>query len=157
MHTKYLVTAALLALAANAAADLTQLVPEDVLRQIAEETSGEAAKRNLDTITLQHRMRAGSQFDAATQHVVRMLEAYGLDEVEVLEYPADGRTMYGTQKSRPEWNVRSAELWEIAIVDGQPVRRRRLGDWSSVPLSLAQDSLSGEATAALVDIGAGRS
>ncbi|MDH5310874.1 MAG: DUF4910 domain-containing protein [Gammaproteobacteria bacterium] len=157
MHTKYLVTAALLALAANAAADLTQLVPEDVLRQIAEETSGEAAKRNLDTITLQHRMRAGSQFDAATQHVVRMLEAYGLDEVEVLEYPADGRTMFGTQKSRPEWNVRSAELWEIDLVDGQPVRRQRLGDWSSVPLSLAQDSLSGEATAALVDIGAGRS
>ena len=148
-------TAALLT--SNVNADLTDLVPADVLKQIAEETSGEAAKRNLDTITLQHRMRASSQFESATRHVVEMLESYGLDEVDVLEYPADGETMYGTQKSRPVWKVESAELWELAQVDGETIRTRRLGDWSSVPLSLAQDSLSGEALTTLVDIGAGRS
>jgi len=144
-------------LAAGARADLARLVSPDVLKQIAEETSGEAAKRNLDTITLQHRMRTGSQFDRATQHIVGMLEDYGLDEVRVLEYPADGKTMFGTQKSRPVWTVRSAELWELETVGGKTIRKRRLGDWSSVPLSLAQDSLSGEATAELVDVGAGTS
>ena len=152
-----LMWAAVVMLAAEARADLARLVPEDILKQIAEETSGEAAKRNLDTITLQHRMRTGSQFDRATQHIVGMLEDYGLDEVRVLEYPADGKTMFGTQKSRPVWTVRSAELWELETVDGKALRKRRLGDWSSVPLSLAQDSLSGEATAELVDIGAGTS
>ena len=149
--------AALVLLASNATADLTDLVDEAALRQIAAETSGEAAKRNLDTITLQHRMRASSQFDEATQHIVRMLGEYGLDEVDVLEYAADGRTMYGTQKSRMVWDVRSAQLWELESVNGELIRKRRLGDWSSVPLSLAQDSLSGEAVAALVDIGAGTS
>ena len=143
----------LIAFSANA--DLRDLVPEVVLRQIAEETSGEAAKRNLDTITLQHRMRASSQFDEATQHILRTLEHYGLDEVELLQYPADGKTMFGTQKSRPVWNVRFAELWELTEVNGEMVRGRRLGDWDSVPLTLAQDSLSGEATTTLVDIGAG--
>jgi hypothetical protein len=137
----------------TAYADIRELVDEDVLKQIAEETSGEAAKRNLDTITLQHRMRASSQFDNATQHILQQLEHYGLDDVELLEYPADGKTMFGTQKSRPVWDVRSAELWELA--DGK--RSRRLGDWDSVPLTLAQDSLSGEVTTTLVDIGAGTS
>lgn len=155
MITKLItVTAGVLAYS-TAFADLTDLLPEAVLKQIAEETSGEAAKRNLDTITLQHRMRASMQFDSATAHIVDMLEAYGLDEVDVLEYPADGETMFGTQKSRPVWDVRFAELWELEDIGGQLIRKRRLGDWSSVPLSLAQDSLSGEATATLVDIGAG--
>ena len=137
-------------------ADLTDLVPVETLKQIAEETSGEAAKRNLDTITLSHRMRASDQFDDATTHILRMLEAYDLDEVATLEYPADGETMFGTQKSRPKWRVRSAELWELSEENGEQVRSRRLGDWSSVPLSLAQDSQSGEATTTLVDIGSGR-
>jgi aminopeptidase YwaD len=136
-------------------ADIRELIDEDVLKQIAEETSGEAAKRNLDTLTLQHRMRASSQFEVATQHIVEQLEHYGLDDIDVLEFDADGKTMYGTQKSRPVWNVRFAELWEVREEGGAFQRVRRLGDWDSVPLSLAQDSLSGEVTASLVDIGAG--
>jgi hypothetical protein len=127
-------------IAADARAELSDLVDAAVLKQIAAETSGEAAKRNLDTITLEHRMRASKQFDEATQHIVRMLGDYGLDEVDVLSYPGD---------------VRAAELWEVESVDGRTIRQRRLGDWSSVPLSLAQDSLSGEALAGLVDVGAG--
>lgn len=136
-------------------ADIRDLVPEEVLKQIAEESSGEAAKRNLDTITLQHRMRASNQFDAATSHVLSMLEQYDLDEIQRLTYPADGETMFGTQKSRPVWAVRSAELWEMSASGGDTRRVRRLGDWSSVPLSLAQDSLSGEVSTTLIDIGRG--
>ena len=136
-------------------ADIRELIDEDVLKQIAEETSGEAAKRNLDTLTLQHRMRASSQFEIATQHIIEQLEHYGLDEVDVLEFEADGKTLYGTQMSRPVWNVRFAQLWEIKDEDGVSVRVQKVGDWDSVPLSLAQDSLSADVTASLVDIGAG--
>ena len=149
---KQLLSLTLAIFAVNAHADIRELIDEDVLKQIAEETSGEAAKRNLDTITLQHRMRASSQFAQATQHILTQLRSYGLEDVELLEYPADGKTMFGTQKSRPVWDVRSAELWELA--DGK--RMRRLGDWDSVPLTLAQDSLSGEVTTTLVDIGTGK-
>ena len=152
-------TAALCAVVLTSAttvqADLRELVDESELAQIAAEISGEAAKRNLDTITLQHRMRASQQFDNATAHILARLSDYGLDDVRALEYPADGETMFGTQRSRPEWRVGSADLWEIDIVDGRALRQRRLGHWDSVPLSLAQDSLSGEAITTLVDIGAG--
>jgi len=147
----------LLLISQAAHADLRDFIPEDTLKQIAEETSGEAAKRNLDTVTLQHRMRSGSQFDIASQHIYDTLKGYGLDEVEFLYYAADGETMFGTQKSRPLWDVRSAELWELKTVDGETRRVRRLGDWDSVPLSLAQDSLSGDVTTTLVDIGNGTS
>ena len=138
-----------------AAADIRELLPEDVLQQIAAETSGEEAKRNLDTLTLQHRMRASSQFDEATAHILRKLESYGLDEARTVEYPADGETLFGTQKSRPVWDVRFAELWELGKEAGVTTRKRRLANWEAMPLSLAQDSLSGEATATLIDIGAG--
>jgi len=144
----------LLALPA-ALADIRELIAEPVLQKIAEETSGEAAKRNLDTLTLQHRMRASDQFDAATAHIVRMLEHYRLDEMGVVEYAADGETMFGTQKSRPKWQVEFAELWELGERDGDPYRIRRLASWDAVPLSLAQDSLSGEVNADLIDIDAG--
>ncbi len=156
---KQLLLAVSLSLVAATAAhaDLRALVDEATLRQIAAETSGEAAKRNLDTIALQHRMRASEQFMEATRHIEQQLEDYGVDKVEILRYPADGKTMFGTQKSRPVWKVRFAELWEVEQVDGAAQRVRRLGDWDSVPLTLAQDSLSAEVTAALVDIGAGTS
>ena len=58
-------------------------------------------------------MRASRQFDAATAHVTGKLEQYGLDEVRILRFPADGQTMFGTQKSRPAWNASFAELWEV--------------------------------------------
>ena len=140
-----------------ALADLRELVAEETLLQIAAETSGEAAKRNLDAISLQHRMRASEQFLVATRHIERQLESYRLDSVDTLRYAADGETMFGTQKSRPVWDVRSAELWEVEQTDGGTRRVRRLGDWESVPLSLAQDSLSADVTTTLVDIGAGTS
>jgi hypothetical protein len=143
--------------ASSALAELRELIPEEVLKQIAEETSGEAAKRNLDTITLQHRMRSGTQFDTATRHIYDTLRDYGLDEVEYLTYAADGKTMFGTQKSRPVWDVEFAQLWEVREAGGSIQRVRKLGDWDSVPLSLAQDSLSADVTGTLVDIGAGMS
>ena len=156
---KQILIAASLSLLAGtfAHADLRELIDEATLRQIAAETSGEAAKRNLDAISLQHRMRASEQFLVATRHIERQLESYGVDSVDTLRYAADGETMFGTQKSRPVWDVRSAELWEVERTDGGTRRVRRLGDWESVPLSLAQDSLSADVTTSLVDIGAGTS
>jgi hypothetical protein len=138
-------------------ADLRDIVSEETLKQIAQEVSGESARRNLDAISVHHRMRSGEQFGKATRHIVEQLEASGFDDVDILRYAADGSTMFGTQKSRPVWDVRFAELWEIREVDGEVRGVRRLGDWESMPLTLAQDSLSGEVTTTLVDVGAGTS
>jgi hypothetical protein len=131
---------------------LDGLVEESVLRSLAGEISGVAAKRNLDTITLYHRTRAGSQFREAAEHVLSRLQAYGYEDARILEFPADGKTLYGTQRARTGWDVEFAELWEL---DTNSDRVRRLADWASMPLSLAQDSLAGKVTTTLVDVGAG--
>lgn len=135
-------------------ADLTRLIPESTIAVIAGETSGVSAKRNLDTITLYHRTRASSQFRQAADHVLGRLHEYGFDNAEIIEYPADGETMFGTQKSRPSWDVGFAELWEL---DANGERLKRHGSWEAMPLSVAQDSISGKAKGLLVDIGAGTS
>lgn len=50
----------------------------------------------------------------------------------------------------------AAELWELSRAnDGKWTRTARVADWASVPLSLAQDSGSGDVTAALIDVGSG--
>jgi len=128
------------------------LLPENVLKQFAEEVSGTAAKRNLDQITLYHRTRASRQYGKAVEHVFSQLQSYGYDNAEVLDFPADGKTMFGTQKSRMAWDVDFAELW---LLGDDGVKERRLASWDAVPLSVAQDSLSGAVTASLVDVGSG--
>ncbi len=152
------IAAAAACFAQNAAAEIRELIDEAELAALAGEISGEAAKRNLDTVSTFHRTRASSQFRAAAEHIYGKLKDYGFSDARILEFPADGRTMFGTQKSRPAWDVNFAELWQLGRGEnGEWVRAAKLGDWAAAPLTLAQDSLSGAAIAGLVDIGAGTS
>ena len=89
------------------------LIPEQVGQALANELSGSSAKRNLEYITRLHRMRASRDFRTAAEFVAAQARAYGLSDVKIHEIPADGHTMYGTQKARPGWDADFAELWEM--------------------------------------------
>ncbi len=130
------------------------LLPEPVIAALSNELSGETAKRNLEFISRQHRMRASKGFRTAAEFIVEQARSYGLENAEILQFPADGKTFYGTQKARPAWNAEFAELWEIGS-DGKPTTR--IASWDAMPLVLAQDSESANVTAELVDVGAGTS
>lgn len=130
------------------------LLPETVVASLANELSGETAKRNLEFISRQHRMRASKGISTAAQFVAEQARSYGLENVEILKFPADGKTFYGTQKARPAWNAEFAELWEMGQ-DGRP--RTLFASWDAMPLVLAQDSESASVTAELVDVGTGTS
>src|SRR5262249_19868375 len=144
----------LLATAASAT-EPPPLLPEPAVRAIASEVSGTAAKRNLQDLTLFHRMRGSRGFRAAAERVRDRAKEYGLSEVEILELPADGTLFYGTQRSRPAWDVDFAELWEQRQEGSSWVDGERVASWETRPIVLAQDSASGEAAAELVDVGAG--
>lgn len=128
-----------------------QLLDESVVKPFAQEISGELAKRNLEFLSRQHRMRGSRVFQASVEFVAGELRKYGIEDVKVEEFPADGKIFYGTQRSRRPWDAEFAELWEMK--DGRPAVR--LGSWDAMPLSLAEDSESADVTAALVDVGAG--
>src|SRR3954468_13025559 len=131
------------------------LLPEAAVRALAAEVSGTAAKRNLQELTLFHRMRGSRQFRSAAEWVRDRAQEYGLSEVEIVELPADGTIFYGTQRSRPAWDADFAELWEQRQEGGSWVDAERVASWEARPIVLAQDSASGEAAAELVDVGAG--
>jgi hypothetical protein len=122
------------------------LLPRAQGEAIAAEVSGAQALGTVRILSNNHRMRGSDGFRAAAEAIRDRLAGYGLDEVEILSLPADGRIFYGTQRSRPGWNARSAELWEGS---------QRIASWAEQPIVLAQDSASGRADADLVDIGAG--
>ncbi len=136
------------------------LLPLGSAAALAEEVSGELAKRNLELISRQHRMRGSRGYAEAARFVAEELRRYGLTDAQVVAIPADGETFYGTQRSRRPWDAEFAELWELRRDDAADsatrwVRSRRLASWDAVPLSLAQDSESGDVEADLVDVGAG--
>ncbi|MGE0179505.1 MAG: hypothetical protein AB7O91_06770, partial [Sphingomonas sp.] len=131
------------------------LLPPAQSRAIGGEVSGSSALRTVRTLSQHHRMRGSAGYRAAAEAIRDRLRDYGLDGVEIIALPADGRIFYGTQRSRPGWNARFAELWEQHR-DGQRwVDGERIASWAEQPISLAQDSVSGRAEAELVDIGAG--
>ena len=134
------------------------LLEEPVVRALAEELSGTLARHTVQEISLHHRTRASEGYHQAADAIRERAETYGLSQVEVLRLPADGKTFYGTQRSRPAWNVGHAELWEQRqTADGSWEDARKIADWNTRPITVAQDSATGEVTADLVDVGAGTS
>jgi len=133
------------------------LLSEEAVSALAAEVSGTNARHLAQEITLHHRMRGSEGYRMAAEAVRSWATEYGLSEVEVLMLPADGETFYGTQRSRPAWDADSAELWELAPAgDGEGwVDATRIASYDLRPVTLAEDSASGETKADLVDVGAG--
>jgi aminopeptidase YwaD len=131
--------------------DHSLLLPTPVVAALAQEISGETAKRNLEYIARYHRMRGSRGFRAAAEHIVSELRTYGLTDARIEQFPADGKIFYGTQKSRPAWDAEFAELWDLN--DGTP--NARIASWDAMPVTLAQDSESAEVTTELVDVDSG--
>src|SRR2546430_1011347 len=165
-------TVALL-LGGGIAAQKPPLLPEKDVAALANELSGEAAKRNLEGIARFHRQRGSQGFHAAAELVAERLRAYGLSDVAILQFPADGKIFYGTQKSRPAWDAEFAELWNVEpeivgeggvspdgkqswaadwIIDQQT---QLLASYEAEPIVLAEDSESADITADVVDVGEG--
>jgi len=155
------------------------LLAEKEVAAIAGEISGETAKRNLVGIARFHRQRGSKGFHEAAELVAERLRAYGLSDVAILQFPADGRIFYGTQRSRPAWDAEKGELLEIKDTkeiealkeknvpyvitcdqhgDAKPrcgEREEGIESYEAEPVALAEDSESADVTAGLVDVGEG--
>jgi hypothetical protein len=158
---KMVVAAAALAVASAAAAQAGQerapLLTRIETELLAQEISGTAAKRMITELSLHHRMRGSAGYNEAAELIRQRLQRYGLSGVEMIRLPADGKILYGTQRSRPAWNARFAELWERRQESGRWTDSVRIASWADQPISLAQDSVSGRAETELIDVGAGTS
>src|SRR6267154_2822789 len=163
----------------------TPLLREKDVARLADELSGETAKRNLEGLARLHRQRGSTGFHAAAELVAERARAYGLSDVAILQFPADGKIFYGTQRSRPGWDAEAGQVWEVGAVaascweaahtkpDGGEESRKQiatllredcdpkllngalLASYAAMPIVLAEDSESADVVAQLVDVGEG--
>ena len=158
MKTVCLAVMAALLLGEGIVAQKPPLLPEKDVRALANELSGETAKRNLEVVASSHRQRGSQGFHAAAEFVAERLRAYGLSEAGILQFPADGRIFYGTQRSRPAWDAEVGDLWEVARAEETKLGLagvKKIASYEAEPVVLAEDSESADVTADLVDVGEG--
>ncbi len=169
----------LLVLASMAEGQKPPLLPEKDVAALANELSGETAKRNLEGIARFHRQRGSRGFHEAAELVAERLRAYGLSDVAILQFLADGKIFYGTQRSRPAWDADVGELTQISLESSRPCQEgwreevdklhaegkigvamvclnvNALASYEAMPIVLAEDSESADVMADLVDVGEG--
>jgi hypothetical protein len=150
MRHTVLLGIALAALGSAAAARPPPLLPEPDVAALANELSGETAKRNLEGLARFHRQRGSQGFHSAAELVAERARAYGLTDVQILQFPADGKINYGTQRSRQAWDANEGELTEIR--DGKYFK---LASYAAEPVVLAEDSESADVSGNLIDVGEG--
>jgi aminopeptidase YwaD len=129
----------------------TALLSDKEVAALAQEVNGLIAKDTVTELSRHHRVQASSGFSHAADYIASKAKEYGLEQVQVERFPADGRKAYYTLKSTPGWEAGGAELWEV----GQD--RVKVADYEEMRVALADYSQSADVTATLVDVGAGTS
>src|SRR6266404_3367215 len=151
--------AAGLAAGGEAGGQEAALLAEKEVAALANELSGETAKRNLEGLARLHRQRGSAGFHAAAELAAERARAYGLSDVAILQFSADGKIFYGTQRSRPAWDAEEGELEEVKEVkevkEKISERSVKIASFRAMPIVLAEDSESADVTSELLDVGEG--
>jgi hypothetical protein len=129
----------------------TPLLSDSDVRSLAGEISGIIAKDTVIELARHHRVQASSGFSHAAQYIAARAKEYGLEQVEIEHFPADGEKTYYTLKSTPGWEASRGQLWET-----EP-RRAKIADYDEMRVALADYSQTADVTAPLVDVGQGTS
>ena len=116
---------------------------------LLDELSGKIAKEYTLDIAKYHRVQASPGFHDAAVYVKEQLEQIGLSEVEIEQFPSDGKTKYWTHDAIISWSATEAEIRMV-----EP-RDLLLGRFDEQPLCLATHSNSADVLAEVADVGVG--
>ncbi len=125
------------------------LLKDDVTVRLIQTSSGDLAHDYVSQIALWDRSQYTPGFERAADWVAGKAKEFGLDEVEIERYPADGKVEYFGNSTQRIWTVKKAELWMT-----QPFEIR-LTSYAEMPMSLARNSAPADVEAEVVDVGAG--
>lgn len=129
----------------------TALLSDKEVTALGGAISGLVAKDTVIELSRYHRVQASSGFSRAAEYIASKAKEYGLDQVQIERFPADGEKTYYTLKSAIGWEAQSGELWEI-----EPTRAK-IADFNEMRVALADYSQSANATTTIVDVGMGTS
>src|SRR5712692_4044768 len=117
-----------------AQAPKTSLLPDSQLAAITSEASGSLAKDTIVALGRFHRVHASPGFHEAAEYIAGKAREYGLEDVHIESFPADGKTTYNTFRSYLGWEPVSGVLTEVAP------RREVIADYSKMRVALADYS-----------------
>jgi len=121
----------------------------DQIKVLIDTASGEHALTHIKHLALHHRWFVSDGYHKAALYIQKRAEEYGLGNVHIETFPADGKILYSTDKSYPKWTVRSARLRLVSP------NQKHLVSWAENPITLASYSRTANVTAELVDVGKG--
>ncbi|HLJ46586.1 MAG TPA: DUF4910 domain-containing protein [Bryobacteraceae bacterium] len=125
------------------------LLPEPHFKAIEAEASGALAKDTIIELGRFHRVHASPGFHEAAQFIATRAREYGLEDVHIESFPADGKTTYNSFRSYLGWDGRAGVLTEIAPSP------HVIADFSKSRVALADYSNDADVTAELIDVGQG--
>lgn len=139
-------------LPAPALAQTTSLLPTPWIHAIRAEGTGELPFVDFRAIITQFSGFAPSKGgDQIAEYLAGRMREYGLEDVKIEGFPADGKQFFWAFLTEPAWDGGSATL-----VMTEP-RVERVADFSVHRISLARFSTSADVTTELVDVGEGTS
>lgn len=104
-------------------------------RRILEKIDGERAYQTVAEISTFHRIQASTGFRAAAEHCAAKLRRWGVENAEVLSYPATEKDIFGTYPSFQEWDCKGAYC-DLVTAEGE----ERLADFDACAISVIQKS-----------------
>lgn len=129
----------------------TPLLADKDITALSSEINGHIAKDHVTELARHHRVQASSGFSAAAAYIAARAKEYGLEQVQVERFAADGEKTYHTLKSTPGWEAERGQLWEM-----EP-RKTSIADYDEMRVALADYSQTADVTAQLIEVGAGTS
>ncbi|MCI0490245.1 MAG: DUF4910 domain-containing protein [Blastocatellia bacterium] len=129
----------------------TPLLSDREIAAMAAELNGIIAKDTIIELARHHRVQASSGFSRSAEYIASKAKEYGLEQVQIERFPADGEAVYHTLKSTPGWEAERGKLVEV-----EP-NRVGVADYDEMRVALADYSQTAEVTAELIDVGAGTS
>lgn len=144
------VLAMFLAVPASATAQTTPLLRSEWFHSIRDESSGERPFADFNEILSRFSGFMPSKgSDETAEYLAQRFRAYGLSDVKVEGFPADGKTYFWAFITEPYWE---GEVGVLTMVEPQ---RQRLADFAAHRVVLGRFSSSGSVRAELVDVGDG--
>ena len=127
------------------------MLPDAQLNAIVAEASGSLAKDTVIALGQFHRVHASPGYHEAAEYIANKAREYGLQDVHIESFPADGKTTYNTFRSYLGWEAESGVLTETSP------RNEVIADYSKTRVALADYSNSADVQAELIDVGQGTS
>jgi aminopeptidase YwaD len=137
-------------LSGSTGAQTTLLLPSPAIQAIRGESTGEIPMTHFRHIVTHYSGFAPSKGgDDLAAYIAERVRAYGLEDVAIEGFPADGQSFFWAFLTEPAWEAESGTLQML-----EP-RGERIVDFSVDRVVLGRFSTNADVTADLVDVGAG--